>query len=65
MLAPCRVEQVLPRGPVERLLVAEVVIDKGLTNESIRRVESVTGDLNECSGVMVTVQELSYSIGSL
>jgi PTS system nitrogen regulatory IIA component len=41
------------------------VLDKGLTNEVIRRIESVTGDLNKCSGVMVTVRDISYTAGSL
>ncbi len=41
------------------------VLDKGLTNEVIRRIESVTGDLDKCSGVMVTVRDISYAAGSL
>jgi PTS system nitrogen regulatory IIA component len=41
------------------------VVDKGLTNETIRRIESVTGGLNECTGVMVTIQDISYAAGSL
>jgi len=41
------------------------VVDKGLTNETIRRIESVTGGLNECTGVMVTVQDIFYAAGSL
>jgi len=41
------------------------VVDKGLANETIRRIESVTGDLNECTGVMVTIQDISYAAGSL
>lgn len=46
-----------------KIIVA--VIEKGLSNEAIRRIESVTGDLSECEGVMVTVQEISFSSGSL
>jgi len=42
-----------------------VVVDKGLANETIRRIESVTGDLNECTGVMVTIHDISYAAGSL
>jgi PTS system nitrogen regulatory IIA component len=41
------------------------VVDKRLVNESIRIIESITGNLNECEGVMVTSQELSYAAGSL
>jgi PTS system nitrogen regulatory IIA component len=41
------------------------VVDKGLGNEVIRRVESVTGSLSKYSGVMVTVQDISYNAGSL
>jgi len=45
--------------------VITIVIDKGLTNETIRLIESVTGNLNECTGVMVTIQDISYTAGSL
>lgn len=45
--------------------VITIVIDKGLANEAIRRVESVTGNLNDYTGVLVTAQELSYAAGSL
>jgi len=41
------------------------VVDKRLVNETIRTIESITGNLNECEGVMVTSQELSYAAGSL
>ena len=41
------------------------VVDKGLTNDMLRRIEGITGPLDECSGVMVIVQELFYSAGSL
>ncbi len=41
------------------------VVEKKLTNETLRRIEGVTGNLDECSGVMVTVQELVYCAGSL
>lgn len=41
------------------------IVERRLTNEVIRRIESVTGSLMECIGVMVTVQELDYSAGSL
>ncbi len=46
-----------------RIIIA--VVDKNLTNEMLRRIESISGDLNKSSGVMVTVQEVSYVAGSL
>lgn len=46
-----------------RIIIA--VVDKNLTNETLRRIESVTGDLNKSAGVMVTVQEVDYAAGSL
>lgn len=46
-----------------RIIIA--VVDKSLTNETLRRIESVAGDLNENVGVMVTVQEVFYMAGSL
>jgi len=45
--------------------VISIVIDKGLSNETIRRIESITGNLNECTGVMVIAQDISYAAGSL
>lgn len=46
-----------------RIIIA--VVDKRLSNEIIRRIESVAGDLNRSTGVMATVQDISYSVGSL
>jgi PTS system nitrogen regulatory IIA component len=46
-----------------RIIIA--VVDRNLTNETIRCIESVSGDLNKSLDVMVTVQELSYAAGSL
>lgn len=46
-----------------KIIVA--VVEKALANETLRRIETVTGDLTECSGVMVTVQDILYLIGSL
>jgi mannitol/fructose-specific phosphotransferase system IIA component (Ntr-type) len=46
-----------------KIIVA--IVERSLSNEVIRRIESITGSLFECSGVMVTVQELTYSAGSL
>ena len=45
--------------------VITAIVERRLNNEVIRRVESITGSLLECMGVMVTVQELDYSAGSL
>ncbi len=46
-----------------RIIVA--VVDKRLSNEIVRRIESVAGDLNKATGVMVAVQDIAYSAGSL
>jgi len=42
-----------------------MLIDKKLVNETVRRIESITGNLNKRTGVMVTVQDISYSAGTL
>ena len=41
------------------------IVEKSLSNEIIRRIEMITGSLQQCIGVMVTVQELTFSGGSL
>ena len=41
------------------------IVEKSLSNEIIRRIETITGCLQQCIGVMVTVQELTFSGGSL
>lgn len=46
-----------------RIIIA--VVDKKLTNETLRRIESISGDLSKSTGVMVTIQEASYAAGSL
>jgi PTS system nitrogen regulatory IIA component len=46
-----------------RIIIA--VVDKNLTNEMLRRIESVAGDLGKGTGVMATVQEINYVAGSL
>jgi len=46
-----------------RIIIA--VVDKNLTNEALRRIESVAGDLGKTTGVMATVQEINYMAGSL
>ena len=50
-------------GGFSKMIVA--VVDRPLTNETIRRIESITGDLNKRNDVMVTVQEVAYASGSL
>jgi len=50
-------------GGFSHIIVA--VVDKGLTNETVRSIETITGDLEQRSGVLVTVQDLFYSAGSL
>lgn len=46
-----------------KIIIAQ--IDKHLTNETIRRLEDVTGPLEDCSEVAVCVQEIFYSVGRL
>jgi len=46
-----------------RIIIASV--DKRLANETMRRIEQETGDLDARSGVMVTIQNLYFSAGSL
>jgi len=46
-----------------KIIVA--VVDKPLSNEMLRRIETITGNLNDCSGVMVTIQDLAYAAGTL
>ena len=46
-----------------KIIIAQ--IDKRLTNETIRRLEDITGKLDECSEVAVCVQEIFYSAGRL
>lgn len=46
-----------------RVLIASVL--KSMTNETIRQIESITGDLNDSAGILVTVQDLLFSAGSL
>ena len=45
--------------------VIVTTVERGLSNEAIRRIETITGDLSKCEGVMVTVQDISFSAGSL
>jgi PTS system nitrogen regulatory IIA component len=45
--------------------VIAAIAEQRLDNEIVRRIEGITGPLQECSGVMVTIQPLSYAAGSL
>lgn len=51
--------------PSEFSKIIVTVISKELTNEVVRRVESITGNLDKCSDVMVTIQSIIYAAGSL
>ena len=46
-----------------RLIMA--VVGKEMTNEAVRRIESVTGHLEHCENVLVTVQDVFYAAGTL
>lgn len=52
-------------GKPEASKIIAATVERQLSNEVIRRVEGVTGSLFECTGVMVTVQELAYCAGAL
>ncbi|MHC4871130.1 MAG: PTS sugar transporter subunit IIA [Planctomycetota bacterium] len=45
--------------------IIKAVVDKDLTNETIRRIEQLTGHLAERNDIMVTVQETFYVAGSI
>jgi PTS system nitrogen regulatory IIA component len=51
------------QSSVCRVIMA--ISEQRLDNEIVRRIEGITGPLQECSGVMVTIQPLSYAAGSL
>jgi len=46
-----------------RVLIA--VIDRESVNSVLRRVRTITGDIEESRGVMVTVHDLAFTLGSL
>jgi len=46
-----------------RIIVAAV--EKTMTNETIRRIESITGCLDDCRDIMVTIQDVFYATGRL
>jgi PTS system nitrogen regulatory IIA component len=45
--------------------VIVMTVDRRLTNETVRRIESVTGPLDERGDILVTVQNLTYASGHL
>jgi len=48
---------------VNRIITA--IIDKSLINETLRAIENITGSLNDRTDIMVTVQDIFYTAGSL
>lgn len=42
-----------------------IVVENKLTNEMIRRIETITGSLAQCAGILVTVQHLDLAMGML
>jgi len=46
-----------------RIVVAAV--DKKLTNDTLRRIEAITGPLDDARDVLVTVQDIFYAAGSV
>jgi PTS system nitrogen regulatory IIA component len=46
-----------------RIIVA--VVEQKMTNEVIRRIENITGNLDNCSEAMLVVQETFYAAGAL
>ncbi len=42
-----------------------VVVEKKITNETIRRIEMITGPLKDRTDIILTIQEPAYIIGSL
>ncbi len=51
--------------PEQFLRIIVAAVRKGLTNETIRRIESAAGPLHERDDILVTVQELLYCRGRL
>jgi len=46
-----------------RVIIA--VVDRDVSNDVIRRINTRIGNISECGGVLVTVQELSYTDGMI
>jgi PTS system nitrogen regulatory IIA component len=47
------------------LRIIQTVLNRRLTNEALRRIESVTGPLDECHGVVVAILPIAYCAGML
>jgi len=45
--------------------IVAAIIDKSLTNEILRAIESLTGNLDQRNDIMVIVQDIFYTAGSL
>ena len=45
--------------------IIAAVIDKSLTNETLRAIESIAGNLEQRNDIMVIVQDIFYTAGSL
>ncbi|MBC8450747.1 PTS sugar transporter subunit IIA [bacterium] len=52
-------------GPRSFSRLITSIVRKNMTNEIVRRIESITGPLNECENVLVTVQDVIYCGGHL
>ena len=50
-------------GGFSHVIVA--MVEKGLTNEVVRQIETRTGDLDKRCGIMIAVHDLVYTVGSL
>ncbi len=46
-----------------KLIIA--VVEKQMTNETIRQIERITGPLDECTNTLVTVQDIFFANGHL
>ena len=51
------------KKPSNRMIVA--MVDRKLTNETIRRIEQITGPLAKCTHVLVAVHHLLFAAGNL
>ena len=45
--------------------IVQAVVDSSLTNPTLRAIENITGDLHQCTDVMVLIQDILYTAGSL
>jgi PTS system nitrogen regulatory IIA component len=52
-------------APASFSRIVLAVLDRRLVNETVRRIETITGSPSGREGVLITVQELFYSAGAL